>query len=383
MIRSYKYRLYPNKTQIQLLDKALIWHRIVYNTFLEERIDAYTVFNKTITCFDQMSQIKELRSEIPDIQSFSASSFQQTARKLDKAYSSFFKRVKSGQVAGFPRFKTSKRFNSFASLIGDGSGVKLNKLYIKGVGSIKVKWHRQLPDEAKLKQVVVKREADKWYATFQFEIPDIETTRTDDNKTGLDLGLESFAVLSNGEQISNNRFFVNAEKKLKRLNRSLSRKKRGSRNWHQAAKHLSRFHSHIANKRHDFLHKISRELANKYSFISIEDLNIKNMKNKYLNKSIGDAGWGYFVSMLEYKTQETGSVLIKVNPAYTSQTCSGCGKITKKSLSQRTHSCDCGLKLSRDHNAAINILRLGLSLQTPMKVIKLSSLRSQRLQALE
>ena len=364
MIKSYKYRIYPNKQQVTLLNKTLDHHCMLYNLFLEERIGAYQVFRKSISGIKQSYQIKEIREDIPSLKAFSYSSMQQTVRKLDKAFNAFFSRVKSGQTPGFPRFKPRKRFNSFASVFGDGSGIKKDKLYIQGVGNIKVKWHRALPESSVVKQIVIKQQNNKWYATFQIDDKSTPAARTDYNPIGIDLGIESFAVLSDGASIENHRYFVKSEKKLRRLNRALARKTIGSHRWKQVKHQIQLLHEKVANQRQDFLHKTSRSLCNQYSLIAMEDLKITDMKNDYLNKSIADVGWGYFRLMLEYKSIETGTALVKVNPAYTSQDCSGCGNRVIKSLNQRTHFCEsCGLELDRDHNAALNILRLGLSLQ--------------------
>lgn len=358
MILSFKYRLKPSKAQIKELDILLNWHKELYNSALEERIECYKKTNRLVTCFEQASQIKEIRTIIPELKKYSCKAFHETIRRLDKAYKSFFR------GGGFPRFKSSKRFNSFSNAYGNGISFDSGNVIIKGIGKIKVIYHRHLPLNSFIKQIIIKRHNDNWYAIFQIEIPDTEPNNDNQQAIGLDLGIASYLTDSNGNKIDNPRISDKNAKKLKRLNRSLSRKKRGSKNYRKASKQLAKLHEHITNQRVDFQHKLSKQIITNNDIIVAEDLSISNMINKDVcNRNINDVSWYRFRLYLKYKSILYGKTYIEVDPNYTSQTCSQCGDIAEKKLNQRIHTCKCGLVLDRDHNAAINILRLGTSLQ--------------------
>ncbi len=183
------------------------------------------------------------------------------------------------------------------------------------------------------------------------------------NAVGIDVGIHQYAVLSNGVAYENPRFLRKQEKRLKKAQRTLSKKQKGSANYTKQAQLVRQYHEKVANQRRDFLHKLSFNLSKDYSVIAVENLNIRNMvRNRKLSKSISDAGWGMFRNMLAYKCEKQGGVLVKVEPKYTTQDCSSCGERVKKSLSIRTHICmKCGTILDRDHNASLNILKKGLT----------------------
>ena len=250
------------------------------------------------------------------------------------------------------------------------------------IGSIKVKLHRPL--EGTAKTCTIKREGEQWYVVFSCEVEQTGTRlASTDDAIGIDLGVLHFATLSTGDTIENPRYYRCGEAKLQRAQQHLSRCKRGSHRRSKARKQVAKAHRTIKNQRQDFLHKQSRQLVNTYEMIVFEDLAVLNMskapkakqdeQGKYipngaaakggLNKSILDAGWGHFVSMVKSKAEEAGSVtVLTVDPKYTSQVCSGRGHVRRKDLSERWHSCACGCELDRDHNAAINILAKGLQI---------------------
>jgi len=229
-------------------------------------------------------------------------------------------------------------------------------LKLSKIGMVKITTHREITGT--VKSCTIKKEySGKWYAVLAVEeYPVLYSPNR--QAIGIDVGVKEFATLSNGETISNPKHLEKSEKKLKTLQRSVSRKKKGSKNRIKAKKKLARQHEKVRNQRKDFHHRVSSQLAWKYGKIAVEDLRIQNMvKNHNLAKSITDAGWGEFVSMLTYKAESAGREVTKVMPHGTSQQCSRCGNIVKKDLSVRTHACPhCGLVLDRDHNAAINIL---------------------------
>ncbi|WP_255259748.1 transposase [Lentibacillus sp. CBA3610] len=237
-----------------------------------------------------------------------------------------------------------------------------NHLLISKLGAVYVNFHRPL--EGKVKQVTIKRQGHRWFAIFSVERHVNETVEFPVQSTGIDVGIQKFAVLSDGTTIENPKFLLKVERKLKRAQKKLSRMKKGSNNWKKQRQKVQQLHIKVANQRRDFLHKLSYRLSKTYKFVFVEDLMIRNMvKNRHLAKSIHDAGWGAFGNMLDYKCNNNGGKLVRIKPHYTSQDCSGCKARVRKSLSVRTHVCkSCGTILDRDHNAAINIEAAGLGL---------------------
>jgi putative transposase len=203
----------------------------------------------------------------------------------------------------------------------------------------------------------------KWFACFSCVV-EAQQKEKPFKDVGIDVGLNSYAVLSDGTRIENPRYYRNSEKRLVRLQKKLSRKKKGSNNRNKARIKVARLHEYIQNRRSDFLHKASRVIADAYETVYVEDLKIGNMvKNHCLAKSISDAGWGSFINMIAYKAESAGGRLLKVDPGNTTQNCSQCGEYVKKSLSDRMHSCPyCGLVMDRDLNASKNVLKIGRGL---------------------
>jgi putative transposase len=365
MIRTFKYRLYAHARQGKKMNYLLDLSRNVYNAALEQRIEVYKETGSGITFPTQCLYFRDLRRGDPDgLGMLNATCLQQTLRRLDKAYRAFFRRVKAGETPGFPRFKSRNRWHSFEFTYGDGCRIKTDDngramLYIQNVGDIKIKYHRQIPADAKIKHVVVKRSLGKWYVLFQIELPDTEIAERETAEIGIDVGLHSLLALSNGELVENPQW-LRTSRELRVAQRRLSRRKKGSRRWRKAAFQVAKQYDHITNRRRDFWHKVTRELADTYTLIAIENLNLSFMtRNHNLALSAHDAGLGMFRQLLESKVEETGSQVVAVPPAYTSQRCSRCGELVKKSLKVRIHHCPhCDLVLDRDVNAAINILNL-------------------------
>lgn len=306
--------------------------------------------------------------------------------RLKKAFDNFFRRCKAGENPGYPRFQGRNRYDSFT--YPDGAGWKFDGhyLHLTKIGKAKVKLHRPL--EGKIKTITVKREVDEWYVTFSCEVEEPEKLPVSSEDVGIDLGVTHLATFSNGEMIEHLRYYRKAQKTLEKRQQSLSKKKRGSHRREKARKLVAQAHRKIARQRKDFQHKASRMLIDRYQVIVFEDIKASNLtrkpkakqdeNGKYLpngasakgglNKSILDAGWGTFVSMCSSKAAWAGRTLIKVDPTYTSQVCSGCGQVRKKDLSERWHSCECGTELDRDVNAAINILERGRRQQGAISV---------------
>jgi len=366
MIRTYKYRLYPHSCQAKKLSYLLDLSRNVYNAALEQRIDAYEETGTGVTYTTQSKHFGNLRRSDPDgLGVLNFTCMQQTLRRLDKAYRAFFRRVKYGDTPGFPRFKSVMRWHSAEFTYGDGCKLRFDDsgralLYIQNVGEIKIKYHREVPDSAKIKHVVIKRSLGKWYVCLMIELPDADIVEREPAEIGIDVGLHSLLALSDGTLVENPRWLRSSLAELRVAQRRMARRKKGSQRRNKARYQVAKLHGHISNQRRDFWHKETRKLADTYTLIAIEDLNLSFMThNHHLALSAHDAGLGMFRRMLESKVENTGSQVIAVPPAYTSQMCSGCGEIARKDLSVRTHSCPrCGLTLDRDVNAAVNILNL-------------------------
>jgi putative transposase len=303
-----------------------------------------------------LPEIKEIRSELNAVHS---QVLQDVLRRLDKAFDAFFRRVKAGEKPGFPRFRSRARNYSF-TYSQSGFAIEHGKLRLSKIGKVKIKLHR--PVEGKIKTLTITRTSTgKWFACLTVEAP-AEPLPVSTEAVGIDVGLKSFATLSTGEEIANPRFFRTEEKELAKAQRKLSAAKKGSQERKKRRKVVAHVHERIANKRRDFAQKESRKLVNRFALIVFENLNISGMlKNHCLAKSIADAAWNQVVQFASYKAENAGRCVVQVNPRNTSQMCRGCGEIVEKSLSVRTHDCPgCGLVSGRDHNAAINILTLGL-----------------------
>jgi len=360
MTKALKYRIYPNKKQEQKLLSDIELCRCLYNVALEQRIISYKQSRKSISCYDQIKQLPELKESFPEYKSVHSQTQQDVLRRLDKSFKAFFGRIKKGEKAGFPHFKGRDFYNSIC-YPQSGFKIKGNKLHLSKIGNIKIKLHRFI--KGTIKTCLIIKESNQWYACFSSEIENKEIeNRPIKTAIGIDLGLASFATLSNGEKIDNPRWFRGSEEKLARQQRRLSRKKKGSNNRTKQKEKLVKIHHKIKNQRKDFSHKLSRRLVNEYDLIAYEDLPVKNMiKNRYLAKSISDVSWNGFCQMLRYKSAERGAYALPVSPRNTSQICSNCGEIVEKALWTRRHKCNkCGLDMDRDENASLNILRLGI-----------------------
>ncbi len=368
MIRTYKYRLYPTSAQVRMLDFLLWQGRNLYNAALEQRITVYKETGKGIRYTQQCAHFRDLRNVNPDtLGQLNAASVQQLLRRLDKAFVAFFRRLKAGETPGFPRFKGNSRFNSLEYFYGNGCKLRFDErnralFYVQNVGEVKVKYHRPIPEDAALKHVILKRSNRKWYVCLQLETPDLPAPVHSDPAVGIDMGLHHLLAMSDGTIVENPRWLRASLAKLRVAQRRMTRRKKGSHRRRKAAEQVARLYEHVTNQRRDFWHKTTRQLVDTYSLLALENLTLKFMTaNHHLALSAHDAGLGEFQQLLAYKAESAGTQVVTVNPAYTSQTCSGCGVIVEKSLNVRVHHCpDCGLTLDRDVNAAVNILGLAV-----------------------
>ena len=356
-LRMYKYRLYPSRKQREHLFNTFKTCKQIYNELLEMSINIYKSEGKTLRRFDYN---KYLTGKYPEIHSQVK---QNVSDRIHKSYQNFFRRVKDKTCIkkGFPRFKS--RVNSITFPQSGFKFISNKRLYASKIGNIPIMLHR-IP-KGKLKTMTIKiNRAGQWFAIFACEVEIATVKHPSNEKVGIDVGLEYFSTLSNGKTIENPGHIVRTEKRLKRLQKKLSRKEKGSVNRKKAIFRLAKQHVKVANQRHDFLHKLSSSLTQRYDFIAVEDLNIRGMvHNHLLARHIYDASWNNFIQMLSYKAVACGGQLIKVNPRNTSKTCSNCKTIIDMSLHKRQFSCpNCGFVCHRDLNSALNILSLGQDL---------------------
>jgi len=328
---------------------------------LAYRKDAWEKDHRQVARFETQNRLPQLKVEHPEYKEVYSLTLQNVVHRVELAFKAFFRRVKSGETPGYPRFKGRGRYDSI-TYPQSGFGVDSGKLHLSKIGDIKIKLHR--PIEGKIKTCTIRRmPTGKWFACFSVDMGEVVLPSWKGGSiVGIDVGLESFATLSNGEKIANPRFFREEESELARVQRKLSKAPKGTPERKKALKVVQRIHERIANRRTDFANKVSCQLVDRYGVIVFEDLNIKGMmQNHRLSKSIGDVAWNILVKATESKAAYAGSKVVLVDPRNTSQICSRCGLMVKKDLSERVHSCpECGLTMDRDLNAAINILRLGM-----------------------
>jgi putative transposase len=361
MLKSFKFRLYPTKSQDSRMERTLDLCRWTYNQTLAYRKEAWEKEGRSTSKYETHNHLPTWKVEKPELTEVHSQVLQNVQGRVDLAFKDFFRRVKSGKKLGYPRFKGRGWYDSFTY---PQSGFKLvsGKLRLSKIMDIKIKLRR--PIEGTIKRLTVRRTATgKWFACFSVELEDKpKSPWKDGSMVGIDVGLESFATLSNGEKIDNPRFFRSEEKALAKAQRRLSKCDKGTPERRRALKVVQRVHERIANRRYDFAHRLSCDLVDRFVLIAFEDLSIRNMlQNHNLAKSISDAAWRMLVTTTSYKAESAGSMVVLVDPRNTSQLCSRCGLKVPKSLSDRVHECpQCGLVMDRDKNAAINILRLGM-----------------------
>lgn len=349
MQRNFKYRIYPSNKQEVKLNKHISDCCFVYNKLLETKIDAYKKDKTNLSEFDLNKLTKSF--DIP----VHSQVKQNISKRINDAFNHFFRRVKEKKgKAGFPRFKS---FNRYKSITFPQSGFKINhkKIYLSKIGNIPIVLHREIKGE--IKTLTIKRCASRWYVIFACDCIVVDKIIPTEEQVGIDVGLENFATLSNGEKIENPKFFRKSEMKLAELQRRMNRKKKGSKNRQKARLKVARQYEKVFNQRTDFLHNKTAEIVRRFKIIAVEELNVNGMmKNRHLAKSIADASWGKFIQMLSYKVENTGGKVELVNPRYTSQICSNCGHKQKMPLNKRIYKCkECKFEIDRDKNSAINI----------------------------
>ena len=361
MIRSYRYPLRPTVAQEAILYSWLSMCCALYNAALEERQAAWRNQRISISLNHQEKELTGLRVADPEWKAFPTWVARSALVRLNHAFRGFFRRVKLKQTPGYPRFRSVDRYRSF-DLGSNPVSIEGDRVRLPKIGFVKFHKYREIRGE--VKQVSISRTARGWSISFVCDVgnaPEKIPTRA---VVGLDVGLESFATLSNGERFENPRFFRESEKVLSRRQGLFVRKQKGSASRKEAKRLVGRIHERIHNQRLDFVRKLASTLFSRFDLIVHEDLQISRMVHGNLAKSIRDAGWGMFLRCLALKAEEAGRHVIAVDPIYTSQTCAACGTVAKKTLDERQHACSsCGFSAHRDHNAALVILGRGLRLE--------------------
>ncbi len=359
LVRTYKFRLYPSKQIISIIDGTIDACRFLYNAQLEYEKQLYFSKKKYASRSELYSLIPDWMVINPDLKVIHSQVLQNVSDRLNKSFKKFFNGVKDGGMVGFPRFRPKKKYNSFTY---PQTGFKLdgNKLKLSKIGIVNIKLHRNLV--GKIKTLTIKKSAaNRWFACFTLMIKRTIKKREIIACVGIDMGLNSFYADSEGNKVNNPKWLRKSEERLAFLQKEYSRKQKGSNNRKKYKLRIARLHEKIVNQRNDFLHKESKKITNRYSFVAVEKLSIKNMiRNCYWAKSINDASWNKFLLFLTYKVEETGGQIIEIEAGCTSQYCI-CGNEVKKSLAIRTHKCRrCGLEVDRDVMSAILIKALAL-----------------------
>ncbi|MBI2671475.1 IS200/IS605 family element transposase accessory protein TnpB [Candidatus Woesearchaeota archaeon] len=354
--KTYKFRLYPNKSQGFKLLETLELCRQTYNILLSE-LNNQKVIDKSII----QGTIPDIKICEPKFKRLYSKTMQYESYRLFSNLHTLVQLKKKGKKVGSLRFKSKK---SFKSITYNQSGFNLIKtgkryqtLHLSKIGEIPVRAYRDI--EGKIKQIAIKiTNSGKWFANITAESGKQNKKLVNSKQVGIDLGLTNYVYDSDNNHFDNPKYLNNSLNKLKKLQRKLSRKQKGSNNRNKQRLKVTKLHETIENQRNDFLHKLSRYYINNYNLIAVENLQIQNMiKNRFLSRSISDSSWAKFIKMLEYKAESAGIQVIKVNPRGTTQKCSNCNTIVKKSLKDREHICPCGLHIHRDYNSALKVLK--------------------------
>jgi transposase, IS605 OrfB family, central region len=360
--RAYKFRIYPDAKRQSGIDLQLLLSKEFYNLLLEKSIKSYKGGNKKLSIATLNRFAKEIEKDKKYLQIYSQTRCEIKYRML-KAYQNFFRRCdekKRGKKVkvGFPRFKSRDRYCSIVYPQDNGSfSRRKDRLRVSRIGTMRIDMHRSV--EGAIKTLTIKKDAENYYAIFttikKTELPIIK----DINPVGIDLGLNSFIALSDGTKIEKPKFVTKSKKHIAKCQRIIARRNKGSKRREQSKLKLQKKWEHTTNQSNDFAHKLSDKLINSgYTSFAVEKLDIQNMvKNHNLAQAIHNASWNRFIQMLSYKAESAGMKVIKINPQYTSMTCSNCGCI-KEIGDERTYNCGiCGMRMDRDVNASINILK--------------------------
>jgi len=336
----------------------------VYNDTIAIRKDTYGQTGQSLSLYATNKLLTQWKAAKPVLTDVHSQVLQNVQERVDLAFQAFFRRVKAGEKeVGYPRFRGFGRYDSFTFPQSGFALLDNGKLRLSKIGDVKINLHR--PVVGKCKTLTIRRDSvGNWYACFSCEV-EPKLLEPSPNVVGIDLGLTTFAHLSNGEKIARQRWMKQDEPDIARLQRKKERFAKGSPERRKVVHALCHAYERAANRRRNFAHQESRKLVDQYQFIALEDLDIQDMQvngNKTISRGIADVAWGQFVQFTVYKAANAGRTVVLVDPRGTTQMCSGCHAIVPKDLSVRIHDCShCGLRLDRDHNAALNILARGLA----------------------
>lgn len=370
--KTYLFRLYPTHKQRDRLEAWLGLCCETYNAALDERKSAYRLAGVSLAYEHQCAELPGCKEVRPDLGDVPSQVLQEVVKRVERAFEDFFRRVENAEKPGYPRFRSRSRYDSLTFKQYGNSfdvlpGTTKNKgtLVLTKLGHVKMVMHRAI--KGRPKTAIVKRTpTGKWYVSISVELKEEEVQEKRlpacPENVGIDVGLKAFAYLSTGEEIAHPRFFRAEEAALARASRKLSKAPRGSKERKKKRKVVARVHERIGNRRKNFIEQEVCKLIKRFGLLAVEALVVRNMmRNPRLAKSIADASWSMFFTHLLDKAEEAGRVVVRVNPAYTSQTCSTCGHRQPMPLSVRVYECPhCGLVIHRDHNGSLNILEEGL-----------------------
>ncbi|MEI1373158.1 transposase [Nostoc sp. UHCC 0926] len=379
MIISYQYKIKPTALQSEKIDKTLEMLRCQYNYLLAQRFDWYELWGCPIdrcplichlpklkeqpNYYNQKASLTQLKIDRPWYKQIHSQVLQEVPKKVELAFNRWLKGDVNGKKSGRPRFKGVGQYKTFTYSQFKSHHFVNNRITLSKIGDIKVIVHRPIPDGFDIKTVSVTKKADGYYVTLSLDDKTVPTIKPDfdaNNIVGIDVGLIDFYVASDNTRIAAPKHLSKAERKLKSVQRRVSRRKKGSNRRKKAIIKLGKQHKKVADTRKDFHFKTANNLLKKYDVVAVEKLNIKGLAKTKLAKSINDAGWGQFITILSNKAENAGLKVIAVNPNGTSQECSSCGHKVKKPLSQRMHNCPvCHTSLCRDLNASFNIKARG------------------------
>lgn len=360
--KAYKFRLMPNKTQANLIERTIGCARFIYNCMLADKIKHYKDTKQTLK--NTPAQYKNEFEFLKEVDSLALANAQMN---LETAYSNFFRRVQQGKKElGFPKFKSKKKCSWSYTTNNQKDSIRIenNKIKLPKIGFVKLIQHREIPDDHIMKSVTItKTRTNKYYISILVEYETQVIKKDIEKVIGLDFSMKELYVDSTGYSAKYPRFFRQAQGKLAKEQKKFSHRKPGSKRYEKQRLKVAKVHEHIANQRKDFLHKESHKLADNFDMVCIEDLNMKSM-SQCLNfgKSVSDNSWGMFTTYLKYKLEDQGKQLVKIDKWFpSSKMCHICGSIKDDlSLSDREWTCECGTHYDRDHNAAINIRNFGI-----------------------